>query len=549
MRIRNKFQQEVKILPKTKKTNQNVPAKDFTVVMASEPEKDTVLLTSAEIGEEWLRRAMASYDPANKMYTAYLGETGKANTITQDLLETLGENAQSDLDKIKQINNIIRKYINIDDLLGMVYQSIYNNINTEFRLSYKNFGEQRNKTKVLVKTKALIDDFNTQVNLKQFIRDAITTCYAEGNFICTLRNDDVNWTIDNLPLGIAEISGYTEHNNPVVLINISNLSDALKKTALKTKKGKVLFFKDTLDEIKNTYSDEVYQAAKNKETYARLDTAYTGVVRINNMGRKYGLSPMFRALSPTLMLSSFASADESTSQARAKKIIHQVLREKVLGDKGDNPGWDEMTYAHSNFMKAFTQSTVVITTPPAVDRIEYVEPKVSDVNVEKINLYRNKVLSSLGVAFLANDKSQTASTAIISLQQLLQCINSISEQVETVIENFYRTLLTANNIGLEYVPSVSIIDSELLDMNLRIELSKLLYTTFNGSMETSLSMIGVDIEDEKSKREQENADGLEGIFTPRVTAYTNSGGRPADDDPNNPDKQIEDKLYNDNARG
>lgn len=78
-------------------------------------------------------------------------------------------------------------------------------------------------------------------------------------------------------------------------------------------------------------------------------------------------------------------------------------------------------------MKAWANKTVIVTSNPAVEKIVYVEPEVEETSAEKVNLYRNKVLSSLGVAFLAADRSQTASTANINLSQLMKCINSISE--------------------------------------------------------------------------------------------------------------------------
>lgn len=192
-------------------------------------------------------------------------------------------------------------------------------------------------------------------------------------------------------------------------------------------------------------------------------------------------------------------------------------------------------------MSAWRNSTVIVTSPPSVQEITYVEPEVTETSAESVNLYRNKVLSSLGVAFLASDKSQTASTANINLSQLLKCINSISEQVDRMIEHWYRVVLETNGIGAEYIPSVTVIDSELLEMDMRMELAKMLYTTFNVSRETSFGLVGIDLEDERVKRETEDANGLSDIFTPYPTSYNTSGsedeaspGRPADSD--DPDK-------------
>ena len=56
------------------------------------------------------------------------------------------------------------------------------------------------------------------------------------------------------------------------------------------------------EEVKVTYPEEVYRAYMDKETYAKLDIESTCVLRIGNQNKKYGLSPIFRAIYPALML-------------------------------------------------------------------------------------------------------------------------------------------------------------------------------------------------------------------------------------------------------
>ena len=527
------------------------PDEDF-IVKIDKLDEDTTLITSTNEKKvnDWLEQNFAQYDPSNRQYSAYLNFSAGSNTLTQDLINTLGQNPQTSLESIQQINAIIRQQINVDDVIGMVVQSIENNINTDFRLSYKNFGEARNKSSTLKKAKALIDDFNNQVDIKKIIRDSIITPYTDGTYISVLRNNNTNWYVDYYPLGVAEISGYSVNGNPVVIVNVDELKTVLSKTMLKTKKNKALFFEDVGKEIQSSYPKEVYDAYIAKEKYAKLDVDYTGVVRVNNRSRKYGLSPIFRTLSSLIMLQNFQSADTASAKSKAKKIIHQVMREKCLGSEGNRKAIKEMTFCHGEFMKAFQNNTVVYTSAPEIEKIVYVEPKTQDIDVEKVQLYRNKVLSSLGIAFLATDKNQTAGVSQISLQQLLQCINSISEQSERMIENFYKTVLTVNNIGLEYVPSISIIDSEMLDAKLKFDLAKLLYTTFNCSRDTTLGLVGINLQDETLKRKQENEDGLGDIFEPYGTSLTKSGddtpaGRPADPKSTDPDKQIEDKVRKD----
>lgn len=517
--------------------------------LSSVADDGTTIMTFADkVAAQKYRNAVSTYDPENKLYSAYLNETGSSSTLTSSDIKTLGQDAQSNLSNIQSINAYIRQYINTNDLIGMVVQSIQNNINTAIRKSYKNFNGARNKTKTLEKAQAILNDFDAQVDIKQFIRQSIITAYIEGNYASVLRNKDENWQIDWLPLNIIENSGYEDNGNPILLVNIENLKTALSKTMIKSKKGTYLFFKDTQEEVDATFPPEVGQALKAKETYAVLDTKYTWMVRVNNYGRKYGLSPIFRTLSSVLMLENYQTADENTAKSKAKKIIHQIMREKCLGPSGDRRAFEEMAYSHDQLMKAWKNSTVVVTTNPAVEKIVYVEPNVTETSTDSINIYRNKVLSSLGVAFLAADKSQTASTANINLSQLMKCINSISEQVEGAIEHYYRMVLDANGIGPEYCPTVKIIDSEMLDMSMRMDLAKMLYTTFGTSRETAFGLVGIDVEDERVKREREDSAGLSDIFTPYPTSYNTDGnedaspGRPSDSE--DTDKQEYDQTYN-----
>lgn len=519
---------------------------DSTTIITSTQEKiDTA---SASM----VRNALSTHDPENKMYSAYLNLSGTANTLTLSQIEQYAENAQSNLDNVVNLNTIIRKQVNIDDLIGMVVQSVTNNINTEYTLSYHNFGTAKSKNNKLNKVKELINDFNNQIKIKQIIRQAVEMVYMEGNYNCMLRNNGENWTVDFLPLGVCEMSGYNDNGRPIILINMASIKEALQKTMLKDRNNNPLFFNDTKEEIENNYPQEVVDAFNNNATYAKLDVNYTGTCRINNRGRQYGLSPIVRALAPAIMLNNFYNADAINAKSKSKKIIHQVMRKEVLGNNGTNKGFEIMAYSHQQLMKAWKNSTVVYTSPPAVEKIVYVEPTTDEISTDKVKLYRNKVLSSLGVAFLTNDTSQTASTANINLKQLLQCINAITEQVEDMLQNFYRTVLKVNGYDLIYCPAIKIIDSEMLEMDLKLSLSGYLYNTLNCSRETALGVVGIDVEDEKHKREKENEEGMNDIFTPYSTAYTKSS---KDDntsevkiknkqDTTNKEKQEYDEEYN-----
>ena len=533
--------------------SENLQGEDYEVIIRSKTSDGTEVVTSADaITDKWLVNAVAGYDATNQKYSAYLKDgTSSSDKLTPEYIDELAENTQSDLKKVQIINSIVRKEINKDGIIGKTVECVTANINTETKVSYDNEITGRNKTKQLQQVKDFISTFNKTINTKRLIRNSIPTTFVEGNYICYLRHEDNKYKVDYYPLGVCEISDYDVNGDPVVLFNIKELRGRLQKIYRKNKKNKALFFKNMEDEVKANYPQEVYDAFVAKEDYAKLDVKYTGVIRINNLNRKYGLTPIFRAFKDMLMLDTFDNADRVNSKAKAKKIIHQKLRKEVMGTELNKKGFEDMAYAHDNFMAAFKQSTVVVTTPPTVESITYVEPKIELTAIDTVNNYRSRVLAALGIGFLMDSGSQSVSTADISVTQLLRTINMISEQLEDILQKWYKQILIDNHLPVEYCPTIKVIDSEALDFEMRKDLASTLYTIFNGSMSTSLELLGIDVNDEKEKRIKENDENYEEIFKCRQTAYTssgrgeitetnNKGGRPADS--KNQAKQSYDKT-------
>lgn len=500
---------------------------DFEVVISSNTKDDTIIVTSVEeLSQKWIQSAMSLYDSTNQKYSAYLTD-GKSpsDKITPEYLDELADGSQNDINKIKIINSIIRKQININDIVGKTVESIETNINTEVKLIYDVDATGRNKSKQLTQVKDFIKTFNDAIKIKKLVRNAITTPYCEGTYISYLRHkNNGGYIVDYYPLGVCELSDYDINGEPVVLFNVQELRSRLQKTYKKNKKNSPIFFNNMEEEVKANYPDEVYEAFKGKEQYAKLDTKYTGVIRVGNMNRKYGVSPIFRALESLSMLETFDNADRVNSKAKAKKIIHQKLRKEVLGQDYTKKGFEEMAYAHNNFMSAWKQPTVVVTSPATVESILYVEPTIELTNKDTVNNYRSRVLSTLGIGFLMDSSSQSVSTASISVTQLMRTINRISEQFEDILKKWYKQVLQDNDLPVEFCPNVQVIDSEQLEFELKKDLAELLFCKFNSSYETAFNILGLSVEDEKQKRIKENDENLHEIFFARETAYTSSGG-------------------------
>ena len=534
-------------------SNSTPSTEDFDVIFASKTDDGTIITTSAEsFAQRQLSIALSVYDPKNDNYSVYLNEgASPSKSLSIDEIDDLLTNTQNDLSKVLKINAYNRKLINKNDIVGKTVESIDTNINTDVKISYTGLQDGRNKKKQLEACKNLIKDVNEGIKINQLIRNSITTSYVEGNWISYLRHDNKdNYTVDVYPLGVCEISDYNVNGEPVVLFNIADLRNRLSKAYKRNKNNKPLFFENIEEEVKANYPKEVYEAFVAKEKYAKLDPKYTGVIRINNLNRKYGVSPISRAYTDLSMLDTFADTDRINSKAKGKKIIHQKMRKEVMGQDYNKDYFAELSYAHQNFMQSWKQSTVVVTSPPTVESIAYVEPSVEMTSKDTYNIYRSKVLSTLGIQFLMDTGSQSVSTASISVTQLMRTINSISEQLENILRKWYRQILMDNGFPIEYCPTIQVIDSEALDFEMRKSLATTLYTIFNGSMATSLELLGIDISDEKEKRKKENDEGFDSeIFYPRASTYTTSvkdaktvedkGGRPADSD--NETKQQYDK--------
>lgn len=525
---------------------------DFDVIFVSKADDGTVVATTPlSIRDQKLQLALSQYDPENKKYSVYLNEgISPSKSISVEEIEELSTNTQNDLNKVLRINAYNRKLINKNDIVGKTVESIDTNINTEIKLTYGNVDEGRNKKKKLDECKRFIKDFNSAIKVQQLTRNAITTSYVEGNWISYLRHEDKdNYTVDIYPLGVCEITETMINGEPVIWFNIKELRKRLQKIYRKTKKKKPLMFENMEEEVKNSYPKEVYEAFINKEDYAVLDHKYTGIIRINNLNRKYGVSPILRAYTDLSMLDTFADSDRINSKAKAKKIIHQKMRKETMGQDYNKDFFPEVSYAHSNFMDAFKQNTVVVTSPPTVEEISYVEPKVEMTSKDTYNIYRSKVLSTLGIQFLMDSGSQSVSTASISVTQLMRTINAISEQLEDILKKWYRQIILDNGFTLDYTPDVNVIDTEQLEAELKHSLATLLFSTMNCSYATAFEILGLDINDEVQKRTMENEKKYDEIFKPHGSQYTNSekqnpednkGGRPADS--NNKVKQQYDKT-------
>ena len=517
--------------------------KDYKLIIASDlidNSDDTIIITAENIqkqSESWMYEAMKHFEKGGRQYSVKFNEdsSSTSNEITLDDIKELALNAQNDISKIRKINILVRQAETEDDIIGKVHETIESNLNANVKLSFDELPADYD-IEIKNKVEGLIKRFHKEVNINDVMTTAITSTYDEGNCIQYLRskkNGNIyHHVIDKYPLGVALISDYSLNGIPYVLINTSELSNRLQKTTLKNKKNKPLFFANISEEIKNNYPKEVIDAYIAKEKYAKLDIRRTGVNRFGNMGRTYGVSPVFKALKPKIMLDTFDKSDSTNSKAKAKKIITQIMRKETMGNTYEKKGLEDMGYAHSCLMAAWANPTVVYTPPPCVEKVEYVEPKIELTNESTVKQCRSRVTSALGISFLNTDGQQTVSTANISIKQLMRTINKIAERQEIILQRWYEVILEEAGIPIEYCPTPKILDAELLEFSMKKDLSEFLYSKLNCSFKTAYEILDMSYEEEKTRRKKEKNDGIDDIFTPHATSFNSSGdinsnGRPS----------------------
>lgn len=533
---------------------------DFTVqLQVSEADDGTIVMTAAEQIDERMTQqlyaALQKYDYNKQMSGVGFSQSTSNDELTVDVVETLANGINTTLGNVLSANRFVRRYIHIDDVMSATYNTVRNNINTDYRLVYSQADGRGKKstTAKLVKVKEAIEQFNRSVRLRSIITDSILMALTDGNCVFYLRTDGGNAVIDIYPLGVADITDYTVNGDPVAQINLSEFKTRLKKTYAKTKKGKALFFENVAKEIQASFPEEVVTAYQDGDNYAKLNVRNTGVLRINNLGYKYGASHFFGALRPTAILESIEEADIINNKAKAKKIIHQKLRKEVMGPNSDynRKGMEFTAYAHEALMSAWQNKTVVYTSIPAVESITYVEPSVEGAPTDKIALYRNEKMTALGITFL-DPELNSMSSANLSVKQLMKTVDRISAQLSDILHRFYEVWLEEQGLDASLAPDIYVMDSEQMALDVKKDLAEFFFSKLNLSYETTLQFFGMDVDDEVAKRKLENEGNLQDVFTPRASQYTASGttspGRPTGSDEDKQGKQEYDKTYTEGNR-
>ena len=518
----------------------------------------TVITTNNEkLVQDRIEQAVRDYYSGTGKYASVFEGDSSSSAVTLAKLDELANNPQNSISKTREIAGIVDNYIIKNYLIGLVDTVIKSNLNTNYKVSYNQVPSEkgRNNKKKLENAKNTVEDMLDKIDIKKMIRISIPATFEHGNFFFYMDVDDRQdkYTIHIFPLSIARVAPYRIDGEPILMIDMTELKNRLEHNLPKKKGGKAYFFQKYEEEITKAYPKEIVDAFRNKEQYAVLDYRRTGIMRAGEDGdgaSLYGVSQIFRALRDVVILDKFAAVDDAVSNVKARNILVQILRKDILGPTGDRQSTREIAFAHGELTRAVKNKICVYTASAAVEDVKWITSSTNLIDRENVSLYENRVLTTLGIGFLSSGSLGSTVSANISLKQLMRQINYISQQLEHIIEKFAQVALNAHNIDVNYTPRITVLDSEQLEEEMRIEFAKFLYGTLGASRQSTFETVGIDITDEIERRQSENERGLDDVFKPYMTAYTNNAdnydntGRPANKNPENPEKQNQDNERN-----
>ena len=492
----------------------------------SEIEKDSIKNDNFD----YVAKSTYDINKIKHIYNQILDTEVNSFITTEEEISNLAKNTQNYIDKVLKINGIIKYYINKDNLIGRVVEIIENNINNNYKLNYNYVPKNKKDTKIFEEYKKIIDEFNKQIDIKQLIIDTVLKTYIEGNYIFYLRGDIKNgYGIVNYPLDMIEITSMVIDGEPVVSFKVNELSSKLNK--LKTqfknlKTNKLIDIEDVIEsQIKRDYPQEVYDAYVGKDKVALLNPKNIGLVRINNLKTGlYGVSPIFKALSPLLILETIDKSDREILNSRSKKIYYQKTRKELMDVDGNPLKVNEIGYSHTNLLQCMKNNTIVYTSMPYVEGLEILEPKTDLTDSKTKESYIMNVLTALGISFVSSEGSTSITTVKMVFEELIKMVNRIQKQLEPIINKFYRTVTKDNGYPIEFCPQISIEDTKMLDTEVKLKITDLIYSKLGLSYKTTIEMLGLDYQEELDRRKKENEENIDSeVFLPHQSSYTATG--------------------------
>lgn len=103
--------------------------------------KMVILIIIEKIEKRILSSAIKDYEDIYRkgLYSNFLdSQQASVQHPTIDFVNSLANDPQNDLNKVKQINALVKQYVNKDDIIGKVYEFIQNYVSTYYIIDAPN---------------------------------------------------------------------------------------------------------------------------------------------------------------------------------------------------------------------------------------------------------------------------------------------------------------------------------------------------------------------------------------------------------------------------
>ena len=219
-------------------------------------------------------------------------------------------------------------------------------------------------------------------------------------------------------------------------------------------------------------------------------------------------------------------------------------------DYSQTKKFQEVAYAQKELVKAMSLKTVIYTSPPYVEDVEFKEPKTELTDTSVITANRNKILNSIGISFLSNESKSSFNSVEVSVDELLKMIDYIVKQFSDTINKYIKTVCEENEIDLKFAPVFKIETTQMMDMDTKLKFVELLYSKIGGAYETIFERLGMGCDTESQRRRQgggivvdKKKTSVDEIMSPHMTSFTASG-----ESESNTDSIINDDINSNNSK-
>ena len=379
---------------------------------------------------------------------------------------------------------------------------------------YRDFGSNglmHKYPKKSEKIKKIIDDYEKQINIKQFVRDSLMELALTGNLACYDRGNRV----EIYPIDKIEVLPLVIDNKQVIAYKVD---DTFNTNDYGEEYNKM---------IEEAYPEEILEATKKGNEYAILNLENSHFAKINSSQyERYGISvilPAFEDLAHKSLL-------KETERAVANDVIDKIMmiqigNDEVKPSKALVDGYSELfSNAHGS---------VRFTVPYYVDA-KFVEPETTIFGREKFLEVDTDILNTLGISLslLRGSDGSNYADGILNFSGLCRTIENIREPITRIIYELYQAELKRNGCKPEDAP-IPYFEEVVIDKESKIGLMMELFQNAGLPYEILYEEAGLDFDHIKLVRKNENDESMDETFKAHAIPFSGNTTDSSDDSSDN----------------